>query len=159
VRTTLIAGAATLAVLLAALLLWRGPAPGATAPSAERPRRPPPAAAARAPDPDLRWPSRDPFRYADQRAAGAAPPAPAPIAPPPLPPPAPTPSPNPLRLIGLVRRGGALKAALSMWGETVVLGEGEESRGYKVLSVDEERGVSLRGPDGAEVSLAPPSSS
>jgi len=73
--------------------------------------------------------------------------------------PSPAASANPLRLIGLVRRGGRLKAALSMFGETVVLGEGEESRGYKVLSVDEESGVRLKGPDGAELSLAPSSSS
>jgi hypothetical protein len=37
----------------------------------------------------------------------------------------------------------------------VVLGEGEESRGYRVLSVDEDGGVRLKGPDGAELSLAP----
>jgi hypothetical protein len=74
----------------------------------------------------------------------------------PLPPrPEPSASASPLRLIGLVRKGGALKAALSLWGETVVLGEGEESRGYRVLSVDEESGVRLRGPDGSELSLSP----
>jgi hypothetical protein len=55
----------------------------------------------------------------------------------------------------LVRRAGAVKAALSLWGETVVLGVGEESGGYRVLAIDEESGVRLRGPAGAELSLAP----
>jgi hypothetical protein len=58
-----------------------------------------------------------------------------------------------MRLVGLVRKGGALKAAVSMWGETVVLGVGDEARGYQVLSIDEEGGVRLRGPDGLEVTL------
>jgi hypothetical protein len=62
-----------------------------------------------------------------------------------------------MRLVGLVRKGGALKAAVSMWGETVVLGVGDEARGYQVLSIDEEGGVRLRGPDGSELTLLPSS--
>jgi hypothetical protein len=114
----------------------------------------------RARDTDLPWPARDPFRYADGSTADSRPRPLMPLAPPSVgPSPSPAASANPLRLIGLVRKGGRLKAALSMFGETVVLGEGEESRGYKVLSVDEESGVRLKGPDGAELSLAPSSSS
>jgi hypothetical protein len=71
--------------------------------------------------------------------------------------PTPAASANPIRLVGLVRKGGVLKAALSMWGETVILGTGEESRGYKVLSIDDEAGVRLRGPEGAELTLRPSS--
>ena len=71
--------------------------------------------------------------------------------------PVPVPSANPVRLIGVVRKGGTVKAAVSMWGEKVVMAEGEESRGYKVLSIDDEGGVWLRGPDGSELTL-PPSS-
>lgn len=111
---------------------------------------------ARAADPDLPWPVRDPFRYAEEHRQGTASAAPA-IKAAPSPPPVPVASANPLRLIGVVRKGGTVKAAVSLWGETVVMAEGEESRGYKVLSIDEEGGVRLRGPDGSELTL-PPSS-
>ena len=109
---------------------------------------------ARAADPDLPWPARDPFRYAEEHRQGTASAAPAVRA---APPPPPVASANPLRLIGVVRKGGTVKAAVSLWGETVVMAEGEESRGYKVLSIDEEGSVRLRGPDGSELTL-PPSS-
>ena len=152
-KARLIASVGVLVVVLAVLFL-RGPGPGASARPAEEaaPRRSPPRA--RATDPDLPWPARDPFRYADERRQGAAP------APPPTataPPPVPVASADPLRLIGLVRKGGTVKAAVSMWGETMVMGVGEEARGYKVLSIDDEGGVRLRGPDGSELTL-PPSS-
>ena len=107
-------------------------------------------------DPDLPWPARDPFRYAEEHRQGAASAAPA-IKAASSPAPAPVPSTDPLRLIGVVRKGGTVKAAVSLWGETVVMAEGEESRGYKVLSIDEEGSVRLRGPDGSELTL-PPSS-
>jgi hypothetical protein len=155
VKATLVAGAGVLGVVLAVLFL-RAPAPSASARPAEDPvprRSAPPARAA---DPDLPWPARDPFRYAEERRQGNASAAP-PVKAAPSPPPAPAPSANPLRLIGVVRKGGTVKAAVSMWGETVVMAEGEESRGYKVLSIDDEGGVRLRGPDGAELTL-PPSS-
>jgi len=96
----------------------------------------------------------DPFRYAEEHRQGTASAAPA-IKAAPSPPAAPAPSANPLRLIGVVRKGGTVKAAVSLWGETVVMAEGEESRGYKVLSIDDEGGVRLRGPDGAELTLPP----
>lgn len=153
-RGRLIVSLGALAVVLAVLFLLREPEPGASArPSDEAPPRRP-AAPARAADPDLPWPARDPFRYADERREPAAAAPPSVGSPPPA---LPTATPSPVRLVGLVRKGGALKAAVSMWGETVVLGAGEESRGYKVLSIDDESGVRLRGPDGSELTL-PPSS-
>jgi hypothetical protein len=150
----LIASAGVLAVALTVVLL-RAPGPGASARPSEvaAPRRPAPPA--RSVDPDLPWPARDPFRYAEQRREGPA--ASPPRATSPAPAPLPTATPNPLRLVGLVRKGGVLKAAVSMWGETIVLGLGEESRGYKVLTIGDEEGVRLRAPDGSELTL-PPSS-
>ena len=147
------AGVGVLGVVLAILLL-RPPGPSASARPAEDPAPRRSAPPARAADPDLPWPARDPFRYAEEHRQGTA------SAPPPIkaaPSPAPAPSANPLRLIGVVRKGGTVKAAVSLWGETVVMAEGEESRGYKVLSIDDEGGVRLRGPDGSELTL-PPSS-
>jgi len=158
VKARLIASVAALAVVVAVLFLFlRAPGPDASArPAGElAPKRS--SAPPRAPDPDLPWPARDPFRYVDEHRGGPG----ATTSPRPAPPAsvvaAPAPSANPLRLIGLVRKGGSLKAAVSMWGETVVLGTGEESRGYRVLSIDDEGGVRLRGPDGSELML-PPSS-
>jgi len=151
VKARLLASAGVLGVVLAILLL-REPGPGASARPAEEPAPRRSAPPARAADPDLPWPERDPFRYAEERrpAAASAPPpimaAPSPVA-----------TVNPLRLIGVVRKGGTVKAAVSMWGETVVMAEGEESRGYKVLSIDDEGGVRLQGPDGSELTLRPSS--
>jgi len=153
VKATLVAGVGVLGVVLAIFLL-RAPGRSASARPAEDPvprRSAPPARAA---DPDLPWPERDPFRYAEERRPTAAS-APPPIRAAPSPPPVATA--NPLRLIGVVRKGGTVKAAVSLWGETVVMAEGEESRGYKVLSIDDEGSVRLRGPDGSELTL-PPSS-
>jgi hypothetical protein len=153
VKARLIAGAGGLAVVLAVLLL-REPGPGASARPSEEPAPKRPPAESIAADPDLPWPGRDPFRYAEQRREGPALTSPRAEFSSPVPP-APAASPNPLRLVGLVRKSGALKAAVTMWGETVVLGPGEEARGYTVLSIDEEGGVRLRGPDGSELTLLP----
>ena len=59
-----------------------------------------------------------------------------------------------MRLVGLVRRGGALKAALAIAGETVVVGAGEVAGDYIVIAVDED-GVRLRTPEGVTISLTP----
>ena len=149
----MIASGGLLALILAALLL-RGPGPGADARPPDRVAPRPPATLAAAFDPAMPWPARDPFRYADEvpRLPPSLPSAA--IVAPPLGP-VPAPSAAPLRLIGLVRKGGAVKAALWLRGETVVLGVGEESGGYSVLAIDEENGVRLKGPDGAELSLPP----
>ena len=154
-RGRLIAGGALLAVILTALAL-RGPGPGADArpPDTAAPR--PPATVVPAFDPAMPWPARDPFRYASEGPRVPASLPSAAVAPPPLAPaPVPAPSMAPLRLIGLVRKAGAVKAALSLWGETVVLGVGEESGGYRVLAIDEESGVRLKGPAGDELNLPP----
>jgi hypothetical protein len=150
-----IAGAAVLAVALG-IVLGRWVGPGRSSPPVEPPPRRPPPAASRNPEPAAAWPARDPFRYVEQRApAPATPRVRLPTTPLRVPAAEPSASASPLRLIGLVRQGDRLKAALSLWGETIVLGAGEEARGYKVLSVDEERGVSLKGPDGSELTLRP----
>jgi hypothetical protein len=66
----------------------------------------------------------------------------------------PSPEPSPLvRLVGLVRRAGQVKAALAVAGDTVVLAAGESAAGFTVISIDEDEGVRLRGPDGAVVVL------
>jgi len=84
-----------------------------------------------APGPDLDIP----------RAAPVEPPAePSPIATPPA-----------VRLVGLLRRGNTVKAALAISGETVVLGVGESALGYSVLSIDAEDGVQVRTPEGVTV--------
>jgi hypothetical protein len=151
VKAMLVAGVGVIGVVLAIVLL-RAPGPGASARPAENPAPPRSVPPARAPDPDLPWPARDPFRYAEEHRQGT------PSTPPRInaaPAPAPAASANPLRLIGVVRKGGTVKAAVSLWGETAVMAVGEESRGYKVLSIDDEGGVRLRGPDGVELTLPP----
>jgi len=144
---------------LVAVVMLRSSGPDAPVePPESEGRRParPATATSVAPPPGAEWPERDPFRYAEPRERPRPVPAetPRPAASVTAPPPAP----SPLRLIGLVRKGGALKAALSLWGETVILGAGEESRGYRVISIDEEAGVKVRGPDGVELALVPTSS-
>jgi hypothetical protein len=57
-----------------------------------------------------------------------------------------------VRLVGFVRRGRGLAAALFVNGEVVLAGPGEDAGGFAVLAVDEE-GVRLRGADGRELSL------
>ncbi|HUG54026.1 MAG TPA: hypothetical protein VMR21_10500 [Vicinamibacteria bacterium] len=103
-------------------------------------------------------PVRNVFEYADDPAAtaplAAAPGMAAPEAPDEVEVPAAAPEPAPLvRLIGLMRRGGQQKAALAIAGETVVLAAGESAGGFTVVSIDEDEGVSLRGPDGTTLVL------
>jgi len=127
-------------------------------PAPPPPRAPAPRAAA--PRPALTpWaPTRNLFEYADAprtpppvmasdpTARPRASEAPAPVAA----------TPPALRVVGLVRRGGELKAALMLEGEMVLAGKGERAGGYNVLDVDEEKGVSVRGPGGEELLLPPP---
>jgi hypothetical protein len=137
------------------LLFLRAPAAGPPPPprraAGVAPRRPaepaPPASAA-----------RNVFEFAEPKEAPVASAAPAhPVEPaPPAPSVAAAPAADPVRLVGLVHRGGQLRAALSIGGTVVVLGAGEEAEGYRVLSVEEEAGVRLRGPDGIERSLSKP---
>lgn len=60
-----------------------------------------------------------------------------------------------LRLAGFLRRAGRLLAVLSVRGDVLVLGQGEEAEGYRVLELDEERGARIRLPDGGETTLEP----
>lgn len=65
-----------------------------------------------------------------------------------------TPAPEPVvRLTGFVRRGGTLRAALSVRGEVWLLAVGEAASGFTLLAADEEAGVRLRDPLGAELAL------
>ncbi len=123
------------------------------------PPRPAPAAlrSVPAPVPPAATPSlRNVFEYLDRPApvpGRALPPREsAPVAPPSA---EPREAASPVRLVGIVRRGGELAAALSIDGEVVVLAKGETASGYAVLSIDEDEGVSLRGRDGATVRLVP----
>ena len=148
-------------VALAALLLRTTGGGAAWAPLAQGPPPPRPSMPrASAPRPPVmaREPNRNLFEYADrpQMPPAAAMPLPVPpprasAAPPPI-----VATPPPLRVVGLVRRGGALKAALMLDGEMVLAGKGERAGGYSVLDVDEDKGVSVRGPRGEEMLLPPP---
>jgi hypothetical protein len=61
-----------------------------------------------------------------------------------------------VRLVGLVRRPGGLKAALAVNGEVVLASAGDTISGFQVLSLDEERGVRVRDPEGVEATLLLP---
>jgi hypothetical protein len=97
---------------------------------------------------------RDSFRYGDAPLAAArTTPRPRPAA---TPSPAETPPPEPaFRLVGVVRREGRLRAAISLAGEVVLLLPGESAGGVTILAVHDD-GVRLRGPDGLEQVLPIP---
>jgi hypothetical protein len=139
----------TLLALFAAFLT-RGAGPGPVpAPGVPVPVGPAPTAQA-PPFVTPLEPARDPFRYLDE--ADSLRVDPAPISDPNVELPLPS-TPPPLRLVGFVRRGDGLLAAMSLHGVVVTAGTGESAEGYLVLAVDEDAGVRLRGPDGAEVVL------
>ncbi len=69
--------------------------------------------------------------------------------------PVPTPEPPPLRLVGFVRRGDDLRAALSTGGQVTVAAAGESAGDVRVLAIDEDRGVHLRLANGHEHWLRP----
>jgi hypothetical protein len=151
-----LAGAALLSVVALTRGAGRGAAPALKAPvEAARPRS---TDAAVSPRVTTETPllSRDPFEYGDDRPSLSRGPAedssrigdrPVVMAQPPRP--------EPVRLVGLIRRDGALRAALSIEGQVEVLGIGDEAGGYRVISIDEDVGVRLRGPDGLERAVAP----
>ena len=62
-----------------------------------------------------------------------------------------------VRLVGLLRRGRQVKAALAITGETYVLAAGESVAGYTVMGIDEDEGVRVKMPDGSTIVLAPTS--
>lgn len=154
-----LAAAAAAGLFVVALVWLRVAGPRAAS-------QPPPAAARPSPTralPAPGWPSvppRNPFEYAE---APAPPPARVPREPPrsaapssALPEIARAPSAPAVKLIGLLRQGGALKAVLQVHGEVIVAVAGGEAGDYEVLSIDEERGVRLRGRGGEELTLPPP---
>jgi hypothetical protein len=143
-----------LLLALCAVFLTRGAGPG----PAQAPAETVPIDAAVATEPAAAIPAlepaRDPFRYLEEPAPLRAD----------LPAPqalkeqvAVAPTPPPLRLLGFVRRGESLLAALSIYGVVVTAGVGESAESHLVLAIDEDAGVRLRGPDGAEVVLVPQS--
>jgi len=147
---------AALAVVLTALAAWFARSaqvtPFGNGPVGARAARPqPPAPATTAASSPL---TRNPFRYADEPLARAAA-GPAVVRPSAPPPPLVAPTPEPIRLSGFVRRGGELKAVLFVAGTTLVLAAGESAEGYRVLSVDEDAGVRVRGRAGEELLLRP----
>ncbi len=138
-----------LGLALLAAFLTRGAGTGpAVVPEPAGSGAPAPARATAPPAEPPSTNARDPFRYADE------PSTPAPSRTILLPPPTVAAAPSPLvRLVGFVRAGGGLKAALSIAGEVVVAGVGERAAGYTVLAIDEETGVRLRDDTGAELAL------
>jgi hypothetical protein len=61
-----------------------------------------------------------------------------------------------VRLVGLVRHGGVLRAAVVVDGEVILAAAGEAISGFRVVSLDEEGGVRLRDAEGREETLALP---
>lgn len=99
-------------------------------------------------------PARDIFRYAE---AASAPPHRARVEPKALSsvaPAEPEPLPPALRFVGLVRRPEGLRAAVATASGVVIVGPGDVVLGHTVLSLDEDRGLRLRAPDGTEQTLA-----
>ena len=137
-------------LLLAALVLaGRSDRPSA-APSGPRPSATPPAPTFNAEPSGLEGetaarPLRDLFRYADE--APAVRPAPVVAVARPR---APAASPEPpVRLVGIVRQSGGLRAALAIRGEVVLLRPGEAAEGWTLVALGETE-ARLRGPDGHE---------
>jgi hypothetical protein len=149
---------AGLVVLAAALI--RQTSPGASARPAEERRPLPPPRVELTPGP-VASPARDVFRYARPgdgetapRAVRGAEDGVALVAPPALSPMLPSAPAGP-RLIGLVRKGGVMRAALSVDGETLVVGEGDAAGAYTVVAVSDE-GVTLRDAAGSTLTLSTP---
>lgn len=139
---------------LAAWDAWRGDLPasaGSAPPGADAAPRVGAGRTAEA----LARPERDPFRYGrPDRAAGA----PAgverreeqerPVA---------TPEPPAaVRLVGFIRQGDELRAALSVLGRVALVAEGETVEGVTVLGVEQDEGVRVRLPDDSERELRLP---
>jgi hypothetical protein len=61
----------------------------------------------------------------------------------------------PVKLVGLVRQGDGLRAALALDGEIVLGAPGQKVSGYTIVSIDEDTGVVLNGPDGRTLELRP----
>lgn len=143
------APAAAAVLALAAVVLTRGAGPEIGTP-ATSPRLDPAGADQPVPSSELK---RNPFEYAGPPAAAAqerARPAPA------LGAVAPSTFPDAVRVVGFLRRGGELRAVLSVDGDVLLAATGEIVAGYRVLALDEESGVRLLAPDGSERRLSVP---
>jgi hypothetical protein len=57
--------------------------------------------------------------------------------------------------VGLVRRAHELRAALATATGVVIVGPGDVVLGHTVLSLDDDRGLLLRTPEGRELALRP----
>jgi ribonuclease E len=158
-RQAVLAVTSVLALAVVCAVAWT-PRPRAETPPAAAvqraaaPAQPSPAATDR---PDA-LPDRNVFEFVEPAPVAPAPPPLAPLmVPPPLAPSVTEPAASePIRLVGFVKKGGALRAALSLDGSVSVLAVGDEAGGYSVLSVDEDAGVMVRTPDGSELLLPPP---
>jgi hypothetical protein len=84
-------------------------------------------------------PVRDSGRPDPQRAASATPVPPAPV-----------------RLVGFIRQGEQLRAALSVLGRVALLAEGEAVEGYRLVALDEDVAVRVLTPGGDEQELSLP---
>jgi hypothetical protein len=158
-RQAVLALASVLAVAVVWAVAWT-PRPRAETPTAPAARR---SSAPAAPSPVATeshdaLPDRNVFEFVEPEPEALPAPRLAPLmVPPPLAPSVIEPPPSePVRLVGFVRRGGIVRAALSVHGSVSVLGVRDEAGGYLVLSVDEDAGVMVRTPDGAELLLPPP---
>jgi hypothetical protein len=145
------------AVLCAGILValaW-SPAVVTPGPSVDSSRAPSAAGAPAEPVGTLPARVRDVFVYGDAPVPSMAPPR-LPVPEVSVPPPLTLPPPDPVTLVGFVRQAGSVRAAVSIRGDVTVLAKDESAGGYVVLAIDEDRGVTLRDPDGAEITLAPP---
>ena len=139
------------ALFVVALTRGAGPTKVPDAPQPAPPRETPLPPAPAVPEPAR--PLRNLFEY------GEAPPAEPAVRPRPLilePEAAPTSAPVPVRLVGILHRGGTVKAAIVVEGNLVLLSPGDSSAGYSLLSADEDDGAVVRTPSGAEIRLSPP---
>jgi hypothetical protein len=145
------------AVLGAGILVALAWSPGVVTPgpSVDRSRAPSAAGAPAEPVGTLPAKVRDVFAY-DDAPTPSMPPQRLPVPEVFVPPPLALPPPDPVTLVGFVRQAGSVRAAVSIRGEVTVLAKDESAGGYVVVAVDEDRGVTLRDPDGAEITLAPP---
>ena len=138
--------------LLAALVLFLeigGGAPPPPLPPRARPARP-----TRSGGAPLPASTRNVFEYAPRPTPEPASRPAAPVASS-LPPDVARPEAAPaVRLVGLVRHAGVMKAALYVHGETMVVGLGEAAGDYRVVAIDED-GVRLRAADGTTITLSP----
>lgn len=139
---------------LAAWDAWRGDLPAGELPAPPGVDASPARGGAR-PDEARTRPERDPFHFGQPdrvSPTGGGPEHPEATAPP-----AATPEPPaPVRLVGFIRQGGELRAALAVLGRVALVAEGETVEGYEVVAVEQDVGVEVRFPDGTERELRLP---